>query len=331
MLPGNPTAERPPECGRRAFLGALLALAATGPKARASKANPPAAGIQLYTVRAELTRDFEGTLRTLQGIGYRELEFVGLFGQDLRTVRAVLDKYHMSAPAAHIFPQVAQDLLRDMALGRLTPPVAWARIDAAMQLEHLQSMVEGMLEQAAVLGHQYLVCASVDPQLMASVEGTRRVAEAFQSAGDLCRRNGLTFAFHPHGDDFQIVAGKSAVERVLDATTADRVSLELDFYWAALGRANIPRLLSRYSGRIPLAHVKDLAKPYALNGPASKTAGDEDHFEDVGYGQLNFKQWIPLGRQAGMRHFFFERDASKDPLASARRSYGPFHELLEQS
>jgi sugar phosphate isomerase/epimerase len=198
-------------------------------------------------------------------------------------------------------------------------------------LQHLQARVEEMFEQARVLGHKYLVCASIDPQLMSSIEGTKEVAAAFQKAGDLCQKNGFTFAFHPHGDDFQIIEGQSAVERVLDATTADRVRLELDFYWAAIAGVDIPRLLRRYSGRVPLAHVKDLSKQYPLHAAPSRAVGDEDHFEDVGYGQLDFKQWIPLGRRAGMLHFFFERDVSSNPLASARRSYAPLRKLLQES
>lgn len=323
----------PYSCGRRGFLGALLALAGSVPLARGARktSTPPAAGIQMYTVRSELTRDFAGTLRTLQSIGYRELEFVGLFGQDLHSVREILRECGLSAPSAHIFPRVAQDLLRQMAEGRLPVQEAWAKIDTAMQIEHLESLVEEMLDQARALGHEYLVCASIDPKLMASIDGTREVAAAFERAGDLCQKNGLKFAFHPHGDDFQQVEGQSAVERVLDATTPSRVRLELDFYWAAVAGVDVPRLLRRYSGRVPLAHVKDVSKAYPLHGPPSKTIGDEDHFEDVGFGQLDFEHWVPLGRRAGMRHFFFERDVSPDAIASARRSYAPLQKLLQES
>src|SRR3954469_13545418 len=41
-----------------------------------------AIGLQLYTVRAEMEQDFEGTLRRLAAMGYSEVEFAGLFGHD---------------------------------------------------------------------------------------------------------------------------------------------------------------------------------------------------------------------------------------------------------
>jgi hypothetical protein len=42
-----------------------------------------AIGLQLYTVRAALEADFDGTLARVAAIGYREVEFAGYFGHIL--------------------------------------------------------------------------------------------------------------------------------------------------------------------------------------------------------------------------------------------------------
>ena len=39
-------------------------------------------GLQLYTLRKPLAEDFEGTLRQVAGLGYREVEFAGYFERD---------------------------------------------------------------------------------------------------------------------------------------------------------------------------------------------------------------------------------------------------------
>src|SRR5215470_15979382 len=41
-------------------------------------------GLQLYTVRDLLKRDFEATLRNIAQLGYREVEFAGILGDDVR-------------------------------------------------------------------------------------------------------------------------------------------------------------------------------------------------------------------------------------------------------
>jgi hypothetical protein len=53
-----------------------------------------------------------------------------------------------------------------------------------------------------------------------------------------------------------------------------------------------------------------------------------EYFEDVGYGWLDYRTWIPLARKTGMRYFFVERDYSPDPLVSAGRSYESLRQLF---
>jgi hypothetical protein len=65
------------------------ALATANP---ARAALPHAIGAELYTVRAALEQDFEGALRRVAQMGYREVEFVGLFGHEPRVVRRTLRK-----------------------------------------------------------------------------------------------------------------------------------------------------------------------------------------------------------------------------------------------
>jgi len=53
-----------------------------------------------------------------------------------------------------------------------------------------------------------------------------------------------------------------------------------------------------------------------------------DSFEDVGYGKLDYRRWIPLARRAGMRHFFVERDNAPQPLENVKRSFESLRGLI---
>jgi sugar phosphate isomerase/epimerase len=317
---------------RRAVLKGTAAFAAAawaGVPVRAAP-NPPALGIQLYTLRQPLAKDFQGTLSAIRKVGYGEVETAGLLNQDPKSFRAALDAAGLSAPSGHIFPNSAQPLLYKMASGQLSPDDAWAQIEAPMTIERLEDEITDMFEQARVIGYRYLVLASMDPKLFESMTGIKRVCDAFRRAGELCHQNGLKFAWHPHLQDWGLVEGKRAAEHVLDATDPNRVFVELDFYWAAMVNVDVPQFLRRYSGRVHLGHVKDFAKNAVIPAEGFKDFSQikEEYFEDVGYGQLDFKTWIPLARSVGMRHFFVERDYSPDAMKSAARSYEPLRKLI---
>jgi hypothetical protein len=51
-----------------------------------------AIGLQLYTVRSQMEKDFDDTLAKVASIGYKEVEFAGYFNRTPQQVKAVLSK-----------------------------------------------------------------------------------------------------------------------------------------------------------------------------------------------------------------------------------------------
>src|SRR5690606_25364172 len=68
----------------------------------ASRLALPPVGLQLYTVRREMGRDFDATLAAVAEIGYREVEFAGYYDRTPAQVRAALAANGLAAPATHI-------------------------------------------------------------------------------------------------------------------------------------------------------------------------------------------------------------------------------------
>ena len=307
---------------------ALTAVLSAG-SGRAAPASP-SIGIQLYTLREPLARDLTGTFKALRQIGYRQVETAGLLDQDPKSFRAALDAAGLTTPSGHILPKAAQSLMFKMASGAMSPDQAWSQIDALLNLDRLDDSLNDMFEQAKVLGYRYLVLASMDEKLLESMPGIERVVAAFRRAGDLCHQQGLKFAWHPHLKDWGMVEGKRAAEHILDKTDPNRVFVELDFFWAAMVNVDVPQFLKRYTGRVQLGHIKDLAKGVTVPAQGFKDFSEikDEYFEDVSYGQFDYQSWIPLARKAGMRYFFVERDYSPDALKSAGRSYEPLRKLL---
>src|SRR5579863_3251248 len=93
---------------RRTFIETSIATAAVfavRPRwAAASEHEIKKVGLQLYTVRGELKKDFDGTIEKVAATGYKEVEFFGgqYGGHSPKDVRALLDKNGLASPSAHI-------------------------------------------------------------------------------------------------------------------------------------------------------------------------------------------------------------------------------------
>jgi sugar phosphate isomerase/epimerase len=187
-------------------------------------------GLQLYTVRDALGADIEGTLQSVAGVGYREVELAGLPGVTAQAMRASLKRHGLDAPSMH----ASYDRLRrDFA---------------------------SVLEEARILGASYLVCPSVDAGERKTAEDWKRVCKTLNAIGRVVRSHGLVLAYHNH--DFEFVPfgdGTTPFRLLLTETDARDVKLELDVYWVAKAGQDPVQYLKNGQDRILLVHLKDLA------------------------------------------------------------------------
>jgi len=93
---------------RRAFIGTMGAALLAGRHGEAASISR--LGAQLYTVRAELAKDFEGTLAKVAAAGYDEVEFAGYFNKTPAEVRDVLqaELSRSEPPRVERAPHLAQ-------------------------------------------------------------------------------------------------------------------------------------------------------------------------------------------------------------------------------
>lgn len=250
---------------------------------------PGKIGIQLYSVRDQTERDFEGTLAAIAGIGYAQVEFAGLYGRSPESVKATIDGLGLTAPSSH----------------------DWLLVDDP----------EPIVEQAAILGQSW----TIHPYFRddSGLDPYKRMAEALNRAGEIGRQYGVKAGYHNHDHEFAPVEGSYPYAVLMDETDPELVDLELDLYWALDAVADYGNeeadplaLFDRAPGRFTLFHVKDGVP----NDPAR-----DPHFEDVGEGVIDFAPIFAAKKQAGVKHYITERDdAPGDPegsLGSAEDMY----------
>ncbi|HEX5580818.1 MAG TPA: sugar phosphate isomerase/epimerase [Gemmatimonadaceae bacterium] len=276
---------------RRAFITAAGGVVAAGlaPLARVSAASHElreprrrdVIGLQLYTVRREMAQDVERTLQRVAEMGYREVEFAGYFDHSPAEVRAMLARHGLRSPASHVpYERIERD---------------WA----------------AALDEAAAVGHEWVVVPWLDAKRLTTVDDWRRVAERLGAAGVAARAAGLRLGYHNHDFEFRPVEGAEGrvpLDLLLADTDPESVDFELDLYWMVRAGHDPLAWYARHPGRFRLAHVKD-------------SAGAPEHrMVDVGRGTIDFVRILPAAARAGTTHFFVEHDDPADPLASARAS-----------
>jgi len=221
---------------RRSFLQALGVAAAASALPRELLAAPAparldAVGLQLYTVRSLMAKDVDGTLATVAGVGYREVEFAGYYNHEPAALRATLDRLKLRSPSCHL------------------------------GLDAVETGFDATAAAAKTMGHEWVVVASTSQRFFQSVASLKELAQRFNAVGRHAKDAGLRFGYHNHNVEFRPVEGTMPIELLLNETDPSLVDFEMDVYWVTQGGGDPLALISKFPGRFKLMHAKDASGP----------------------------------------------------------------------
>ncbi len=289
-----------PRISRRSFLKTASASAAcaalwnSAPWLMANALGLPL-GVQLYSVRDLLPKDYEGTLKQLGAISYREVEAAGFFDHTPAQVKQAMDHAGLQCVSAH-YP-----------MAQLNP-----KLDEIIQF-------------CKDLGLNYIVCAAPalkdpsrvkDPGSRAARESMtlddwRWNAEQFNRIGDRVHAAGMKFAYHNHTPEFRSENGVTFYDELVRLTDPSKVAMELDCGWAIVAGQNPVDLLTRYPTRISMLHVKDF-KITATTNPSNAPPSTE-----LGRGTIDYRPIFAAAKKAHIEHAFVEQEEFDMPPMEA--------------
>jgi sugar phosphate isomerase/epimerase len=283
---------------RRAFLkNSAMAIAVAGilpGESFASFKKKHTVGIQLYSVRDDMSKDPAGTLKKLAEMGYQYVEHANyinrkFYGYTAKDFKSLLDSLGLKMLSGHTRMEATywDDGKKDF-----TDAWKWT------------------IEDAAVVGQQYVINPSLDPTLRKSYDGTLKYMEVFNKSGELCKRHGMKFGYHNHDFEFSTVLNnKKLYDIILQNTDPALVTQQLDMGNLYNGGAVAIAIVMQYPGRFELMHVKDEIKA---------TSGTEQYESTIlGDGIVGTRQVVDLGlKSGGTRHFIIEQESyqGKTPL-----------------
>jgi sugar phosphate isomerase/epimerase len=242
-------------------LGAIMAISACdGLMVGPAKKPLERLGVQLYTLRKELDKDFAGTLKKVRELGYTELEFAGYHNQAFPDIIKIMADLGLSAPAAHLYLETIRD-----------------DTDTAIDIAH-------------VLGHKSIIVPWLEPNQRQSVDQYRQLADDLNIAGEKFRAEGIQLGYHNHDFEFMQLNSIRPYDLLLQETDPNLVKMELDLYWIAKAGLDPIEYLAAHENRFTLCHLKDMDANGAMvdvgSGvinfaaiiPAAKKAGVKHYF-----------------------------------------------------
>jgi sugar phosphate isomerase/epimerase len=264
---------------RRSF----LAFTAVMPWAwRASAATAIPMGIEMYSVRDELKKDPQGTVRAIAGMGYQGLEFYAPYFE-----------------WSHAQAKDMKKLLDDLGIRCFS-----THNDASyMDKEHIQNAIDLNLN----LGSKYVVMASSHPK--PGLDGWKEIADALNFAADKLEASGLKAGYHNHQLEFTPIDGVRPME-VLAKNTKPSVMLQLDVGTCLEAGSDPAAWIRANPGRIRSVHCKDWS-PEAGKGYSVL----------FGEGVADWKAIFAAAQSVGgAEYYLMEQEGSRYPeLETAKR------------
>ena len=230
---------------RRTF----LAFSATLPFAlRAGAASSIPVGLELYSVRKELQRDPQATVRAVAKMGYQCVEFYAPYFQwsedETKQMRKLLDDLGIRCFSTH-------------------------NDSSSMNAENIARARDKNL----ILGSKYVVMASSKPG--PGLEGWKTVADALNSADEQLEKSGLHAGYHNHEPEFTAVEGGRPME-ILAKNTKSSVMLQLDVGTCLKAGSDPVAWIRGNPGRIRSMHCKDWSPDQAKGYSVLFSEGSAD-------------------------------------------------------
>jgi sugar phosphate isomerase/epimerase len=265
---------------RRTFIKsgavALAASALIPESVFAAKKRKGIIGVQLYSIRDEMTRDPLGSLTQVAKMGYKYVEHANyinrkFYGYSAAEFKKVLDGLGLKMISGHT------------VMGRQH----WdeAKKDFSDSWKYT-------VEDAGVLQQRYVVSPSMDNSMRKTYDDFKHYMDIFNKCGELCKKQGMKFGYHNHDFEFsEKLNNEKLFDIMMKSMDPDLVVVQLDMGNLYNGGAIALDVVKQYPGRFENLHVKD---------EIVATEGNEKYVSTIiGQGIVNAKEVVDLATKIG--------------------------------
>ncbi len=260
-------------------------------------------GLQLYSVRDMMEKDFEGTLRAVAEMGYECVEFAGYFGHSAKEVKNICDRLNLEIISVHQTYDVFMDNPEES--------VAYLK----------------------TLGAPYCAVPSVSKE--AWITRYADIIDDLRKVSALLKKNGIQLLYHNHEFEFVEKQGDAFImDAMCTDLGAEEIIPELDVCWVHYAGQDPIAYMKKYA-HMPVLHLKDFdckqlaAGPaYALIDSTGKAIGGNTRqengfrFHSVGDGRQDVPAIMKTAEEISVKFVIIEQDNDYDgsSLEAVRKS-----------
>ena len=263
-------------------------------------------GIQLYSLRDELAKDMDATLKRVKEMGYDYVEFAGFYDKSAEEIKSILDKYELKAVSMH---QSLDPYLSDGA--------------------------EDFIKFVKTLGIKYSAVPWMDKAVFHDEARYQEFLTNMRKVQKLLADNGIALCYHNHDFEYETVNGEYIIDRLYSDIPA--LMTELDLCWVKYGGEDPVKYVNKYAKRSGIVHFKDFYAKQMGGGPvyalidengneikAEKPSKEDNGFKfmPLGQGVQNFAPILDAVKESDIEYVIYEKDAwyDGDPFEDARVS-----------
>lgn len=225
------------------------------------KAEDRKTGLGLYTVRDNMVKDPDATLKAVAVMGYNWIEA----GTDANCL------------FYNIKPADFRKKIENNGMSFISSHNTLTR-------ENTDKMIAGLVEG----GLKYVVLRSIPPSWVKSIDDYKKTADFFNETGEKCKKVGMKFCFHNHWTEFVKVDDQVPYDVLLKNTDPSLVAFEMDLCWTVAAGVNPVDYFKKYSGRFELFHMKDLTADRQVATLGEGTIDFKPIFANINEGGLKY-------------------------------------------
>lgn len=207
-------------------------------------------GLEMFSVRNTLAKDFKGTLEAVKSYGYDAVEFAGGYPHDAKFIADALKDTGLTCCSWH----VGYDLLMTS-----------------------DEKLKETIEFHQTVGNKYLIMPWIPEDWMNTLDAVKSTGEKFTKLCGTLKQYGMYTGYHNHHAEFKPLDGSDLTmwSALREYTCSDFV-MQLDTGNALSGDADVNGELLKSAGRSQIVHLK----PYSRkNGFATMIGNDDDDID----------------------------------------------------
>jgi sugar phosphate isomerase/epimerase len=234
-------------------------------------------GFQSWSVKDVLGKDFTGTLKTMNGLGYQLIEMCSPAGYSTLGF----------GPLVNIKPADMRKMIGDAGLSCPSCHFGFPELT-----DHLDERIEWSQQ----IGLTQMICSTFWLPKESTIKDYQAAADKLNKSAEKIKKAGMQTGFHNHEFEFAKLDGQLIYDALMREFDPNLVKMQFQTEVINLGY-KASTYFQKYPGRFVSSHLSDW------------TADKKE--VPVGQGIIDWKEFFEAAKTGGVKNFFVEMDFDK--------------------